>query len=152
MKNWKIEKQQIFLLTSAFKNVNMSNVPMKCASLAQLAEHLTLNQGVQGSNPWRCTKRNRTVFRLSCFVFCPYLGFEPEKCTWDYIILIVFFRLDTLLCALQPPARKKCINICLFVPINYCACNKLYYLKIRAFCSALCYNQTNNTRALNSYG
>ena len=23
------------------------------APLAQLAEHLTLNQGVQGSNPWR---------------------------------------------------------------------------------------------------
>ena len=25
------------------------------APLAQLAEHLTLNQGVQGSNPWRRT-------------------------------------------------------------------------------------------------
>ena len=25
------------------------------APLAQLVEHLTLNQGVQGSNPWRCT-------------------------------------------------------------------------------------------------
>ncbi len=24
------------------------------APLAQLVEHLTLNQGVQGSNPWRC--------------------------------------------------------------------------------------------------
>ena len=24
------------------------------ARLAQLVEHLTLNQGVQGSNPWRC--------------------------------------------------------------------------------------------------
>ena len=27
------------------------------APLAQLVEHLTLNQGVQGSSPWRCTKR-----------------------------------------------------------------------------------------------
>ena len=25
------------------------------APLAQLVEHLTLNQGVQGSNPWRST-------------------------------------------------------------------------------------------------
>ncbi len=24
------------------------------APLAQLVEHLTLNQGVQGSSPWRC--------------------------------------------------------------------------------------------------
>ena len=28
------------------------------APLAQLVEHLTLNQGVQGSNPWRCTGRS----------------------------------------------------------------------------------------------
>ena len=27
----------------------------KEAPLAQLVEHLTLNQGVQGSNPWRRT-------------------------------------------------------------------------------------------------
>ena len=30
------------------------------APLAQLVEHLTLNQGVQGSSPWRCTQN--TVF------------------------------------------------------------------------------------------
>ena len=30
------------------------------APLAQLVEHLTLNQGVQGSSPWRCTQS--TVF------------------------------------------------------------------------------------------
>ena len=29
------------------------------APLAQLAEHLTLNQGVQGSNPWRRMKDYR---------------------------------------------------------------------------------------------
>ena len=28
------------------------------APLAQLVEHLTLNQGVQGSSPWRCTREN----------------------------------------------------------------------------------------------
>ena len=33
---------------------------IKYAFLAQLVEHLTLNQGVQGSNPWRRTKN--TVF------------------------------------------------------------------------------------------
>ena len=39
------------------------------APLAQLVEHLTLNQGVQGSSPWRCTEgtvfnaeASRTVF------------------------------------------------------------------------------------------
>ena len=30
--------------------------------LAQLAEHLTLNQGVQGSNPWRRTKDYKIRF------------------------------------------------------------------------------------------
>ena len=40
-----------FLLTTPVKNDNMTNVPMRYASLAQLAEHLTLNQGFQGSNP-----------------------------------------------------------------------------------------------------
>ncbi len=29
----------------------------KYAPLAQLVEHLTLNQGVQGSSPWWCTKK-----------------------------------------------------------------------------------------------
>ena len=29
------------------------------APLAQLVEHLTLNQGVQGASPWRCTRENR---------------------------------------------------------------------------------------------
>ena len=29
------------------------------APLAQLVEHLTLNQGVQGSSPWRCSRENR---------------------------------------------------------------------------------------------
>ena len=31
------------------------------APLAQLVEHLTLNQGVQGSSPWRCTRAPGTV-------------------------------------------------------------------------------------------
>gem|GEM_PF-6192913 len=32
------------------------NVNSRCAPLAQLAEQLTLNQRVQGSSPWRCTR------------------------------------------------------------------------------------------------
>ena len=36
------------------------------ALLAQLVEHLTLNQGVQGSSPWRRTKGSKT---------CVYAGF-----------------------------------------------------------------------------
>ena len=35
------------------------------APLAQLAEHLTLNQGVQGSNPWRRT----SDYRIRSVVF-----------------------------------------------------------------------------------
>ena len=31
------------------------------APLAQLVEHLTLNQGVQGSSPWRCTNNGPLV-------------------------------------------------------------------------------------------
>ncbi len=31
---------------------------MKNGPLAQLVEHLTLNQGVQGSSPWRSTMKD----------------------------------------------------------------------------------------------
>ena len=35
------------------------------ALLAHLVEHLTLNQGVQGSSPWRRTQRYRFYGRMS---------------------------------------------------------------------------------------
>ena len=35
------------------------------ALLAHLVEHLTLNQGVQGSSPWRRTQRHRFYGRMS---------------------------------------------------------------------------------------
>ena len=38
------------------------------ALVAQLVEHLTLNQGVQGSNPCRRTKREKYYFSLFFFV------------------------------------------------------------------------------------
>ena len=33
------------------------------APLAQLVEHLTLNQGVQGSNPWRRTVKSLLIWQ-----------------------------------------------------------------------------------------
>ena len=35
---------------------NTADKTIENALLAQLVEHLTLNQGVQGSNPWRRTR------------------------------------------------------------------------------------------------
>ena len=55
-----------------YRNViNILYIPIKEAynqschgPLAQLAEHLTLNQGVQGSNPWWSTTKTRTTVRV----------------------------------------------------------------------------------------
>ena len=52
---------------------NTADKTIENALLAQLVEHLTLNQGVQGSNPWR---RMRGALFLGCmgpgavFFFC----------------------------------------------------------------------------------
>ena len=49
--------------TPAFQAGKVGSIPTTrsiYALLAQLVEHLTLNQGVQGSNPWRRTES--TVF------------------------------------------------------------------------------------------
>ncbi len=52
---------------------NTADKTIENALLAQLVEHLTLNQGVQGSNPWR---RTRGALFLGCmgpgavFFFC----------------------------------------------------------------------------------
>ena len=43
---------------SCYTNTRSPEQDRTRAPLAQLAEHLTLNQGVQGSNPWWCTKWN----------------------------------------------------------------------------------------------
>ena len=42
---------------------NTADKTIENALLAQLVEHLTLNQGVQGSNPWR---RTRGALFLGC--------------------------------------------------------------------------------------
>ena len=48
------------------------------APLAQLEEHLTLNQGVQGSNPWRRIESRKLSgyagFRLFCYMKIDGLG------------------------------------------------------------------------------
>ena len=64
-----------------YRNViNILYIPIKEAynyschgPLAQLAEHLTLNQGVQGSNPWWSTKETRTVVRVFLLSICNLL-------------------------------------------------------------------------------
>ena len=57
----------------------------KHALLAQLVEHLTLNQGVQGSNPWRRTKN--TVFADKAIaagtVFFMFYGKVKNKGVWE---------------------------------------------------------------------
>ena len=45
----------------------------KYASLAQLVEHLTLNQGVRGSNPRRSTNYETPYRKIGCFVI--YIAF-----------------------------------------------------------------------------
>lgn len=55
------------------------------APLAQLVEHLTLNQVVQSSSLWWCTKKKRQLSKESClFFFCPihysfltHISFSP---------------------------------------------------------------------------
>ena len=58
---------------------------MSYAPLAQLVEHLTLNQGVQGSNPWRRTKN--TVFADKAIaagtVFFMFYGKVKNKGVWE---------------------------------------------------------------------
>ena len=55
------------------------------APLAQLVEHLTLNQGVQGSNPWRRTKN--TVFADNAIaagtVFFMFYEKVKNKGVWE---------------------------------------------------------------------
>ena len=50
-----------FFLNMAYNQscVVREKAAQRNAPLAQLVEHLTLNQGVQGSSPWRCTRENR---------------------------------------------------------------------------------------------
>ena len=54
--------------TPAFQAGKVGSIPTtrsNYAGLAQLVEHLTLNQGVQGSNPW-----SRTIYKVHCIVGC----------------------------------------------------------------------------------
>ena len=52
------------------------------ARLAQLVEHLTLNQGVQGSNPWSRTKGRRLSIKAGFRLFS--LSKEPKSEKYIY--------------------------------------------------------------------
>ena len=49
-------RKKAISLHSQFRNRAIAKAP-----LAQLVEQLTLNQWVQGSNPWRCTKESKFI-------------------------------------------------------------------------------------------
>ena len=45
---------------------------LRCGPLAQLVEHLTLNQGVLGSNPrWPTIPKSKLETASAVFLFCP---------------------------------------------------------------------------------
>ena len=70
------------IIVLALQISNIINAP-----LAQLVEHLTLNQGVQGSNPWRCTQS--TVFNAlasGTVFFCTWYFYT--KFDHNFITLI----------------------------------------------------------------
>ena len=54
------------------------------APLAQLVEQLTLNQWVQGSSPWRCTKRKKPNFSFGFFLFAIGRGSKGKRYRADF--------------------------------------------------------------------
>ena len=54
------------------KQAEPLEIEMKFAPLAQLAEQLTLNQWVQGSNPWLVTKCFKTALNGGLFLNLKY--------------------------------------------------------------------------------
>ena len=59
-------------------NAEKSDEMTSHAPLAQLVEHLTLNQGVQGSSPWRCTES--TIFEAERFGDGVFFVSETDQC------------------------------------------------------------------------
>ena len=56
-KSTKLFKKTLAFLKTMYYNLHCAfDEDTRYAPLAQLVEHLTLNQGVQGSSPWRCMK------------------------------------------------------------------------------------------------
>ena len=58
------------------------------APLAQLAEHLTLNQGVQGSNPWRRMKD----YRIRSVVFFYFKNIDKDVIVEITVVVNVWNR------------------------------------------------------------
>ena len=76
--------------------------PQNDASVAQLVEHLTLNQGVQGSTPCGSTKKPLKNQRLSLFL-------SPRR---EYKLLVQYSLLHNKLCK---PFRRKGFQCVLLV-------------------------------------
>ncbi len=53
--------------------------PERYASIAQLVEHLTLNQGVRGSSPRGCTIRNPAIPSIAGFSYPSYICCSAES-------------------------------------------------------------------------
>ncbi len=63
----------------------------KNAPVAQLVEHLTLNQGVQGSSPCGCTKEENVVMMFSSFhIYLDILKKIFEKLALCFVKMIIF--------------------------------------------------------------
>ena len=58
-------------------------------SLAQLAEHLTFNQGVRGSNPRWVTKRDPQGRMALGGFFCRFIPGRPGPCPWPWGLFFI---------------------------------------------------------------
>ena len=94
--NKKVAKVRLFYVIIKFLLQNESEciILLKFGSLAQLVEHLTLNQGVQGSNPWRSTKRLRREYTSLFFIF---LIKSQDSICLNYLIKLIYFCLKSFL-------------------------------------------------------
>ena len=74
--------------TPAFQAGKVGSIPTTrsikwiYAGLAQLVEHLTLNQGVQGSNPWSRTNKNN--YKSKEIITWLHIGMSPSGKAMDF--------------------------------------------------------------------
>ena len=100
--NKKVAKVRLFYLIIKFLLQNESEciILLKFGSLAQLVEHLTLNQGVQGSNPWRSTTQTAVRTAKNIMVFKGNV-FGIVKTSFDRLVFllncILFFVISILI-------------------------------------------------------
>lgn len=66
---------------------HLRNKQIANALVAQLVEHLTLNQRVQGSNPCRRTKRHSKVSLFCFYAFCDKINIILKTLFFEGIVL-----------------------------------------------------------------